>query len=150
MASITLIRARRAEISQQLARLKAEDDELAIVEQVLSRFSNAVAGSGGVDGGMTTFGPAPVPGSTHTRLFQTPRSQREYVLDALATSDEVWLRSNEIITQARKRWGVTISERSLRPLLSVMKRDGQIVRQGRVLALRERMHGADKARRTPR
>lgn len=144
MASIALIRARRAEISQHMARLKAEDEELAIVEQVLSRFSNAAENGVAT---ITPTGPAPFHG---VRLFQTPRSQREHVLDALATSDEVWLRSNEIIAQARKRWGVTISERSLRPLLSVMKRDGQIVRQGRVLALRERALGADRARRAPR
>lgn len=126
MTTIAVIRTRRAEIAQQLARLKAEDEELAMAEQVLRRFSDRGAAE------------APQAASVRQRLL-SPRSQREYVLDALAHSEHVWLRSDQIVALARKRWGVSISERSLRPLLSVMKRDGQIVRQGRVLALPERV-----------
>jgi hypothetical protein len=138
MASIAAIRARRAEIAQQIARLAAEDEELAIVEQVLRRFD---ASSPGHE--MVVLGGAAKAAGRHRLL--TPRSQREYVLDALANSDAVWLRSEQIVALARKRWGVAISERSLRPLLSVMKRDGQVVRQGRVLALPERVEEARKA-----
>jgi hypothetical protein len=139
MASIAVIRARRAEIAQQLARLRAEDDELAVVEQVLRRFD---ANSAEADG-VAPLRAAARAASRHSLL--TPRSQREYVLDALANADHVWLRSDQIVALARKRWGVSILESSLRPLLSVMKRDGQVVRQGRVLALPERVEEARKA-----
>lgn len=128
MANIAVIRARRAEIARQLAKLKAEDEELALVEQVLSRFAHRDTQDG-----------APHSSTGVRQRLLSPRSQREYVLDALSASDAVWLRSDQIVALARKRWGVVISERSLRPLLSVMKRDGQIVRQGRVLALPERV-----------
>src|SRR5690606_8607358 len=107
MASIAAIRARRAEIARQLAKLQAEDDELALVEQVLRRFSGEQES-------------APHASGVH-QLLMRPRSQREFVLDALSASDAVWLRSDQIVSLARKRWGVAISERSLRPLLSVMK-----------------------------
>ncbi len=125
MANIAAIRARRAEIARQLAKLQAEDDELALVEQVLRRFSGEQESAPHASG--------------VRQLLMRPRSQREFVLDALSASDAVWLRSDQIVSLARKRWGVAISERSLRPLLSVMKREGHIVRQGRMLALPERL-----------
>ena len=139
MASIAAIRARRLEISEAIARLKAEDDELAVAEHVLVRLSDVATGPWHSQTG---------PAETISRSQQVPRSQREFVLDALAHSDAAWLKSGEIVAVTKKRWGVTISERSLRPLLSVMKRDGQIVRQGRVLALRDRVRGFDRDRRS--
>jgi hypothetical protein len=138
MATLTAIRERRAQIAQQVARLQTEDEELAVVEQVLKRFAER----GEADGGAPT--PLQSRSSALRQRMLSPRSQREYVLDALANADAVWLRSDQIVAFARKRWGVAISERSLRPLLSVMKRDGQIVRQGRVLALPERVEEARK------
>jgi hypothetical protein len=145
MPSISAIRARRSEISQQIERLRAEDEELRAVERVLQRLSAPRA-----DEGEVLVLPDSGEGRSRLRDFRTPRSQREFVLDALATSEQAWLRSDEIIEHARKTWGVVISELSLRPLLSVMKRDGQIVRQGRALALPERAQSGRRQRTPPR
>jgi hypothetical protein len=108
-----------------MARLSAEDGELAIAEGVLQR----LGGEGSAQS--TRLPPA------ETRMAM-PRSQREYVLDALRWAEPTWLASAEIVHVVKARWGVKIPERSLRPLLTVMKRNGDIVRDGRLLALPER------------
>ena len=118
------IRTRRAEIARAIELLRTEDDELATTEAVLQRLGGQVA-------------TVARPGGEAQR-WTRPRSQREFVLDVLSNSENAWLRIGEIVKQARARWGVSIPEPSLRPLLSVMKRRNVIVRQGRVVALRER------------
>lgn len=126
--ALVSIRARRAEIALAISLLQSEDDELATTEAVLQRFNGA----------------GPTKSMTASRRAQRPRSQREYVLDVLASSDSPWLRSRDIARLAKGRWGVVIPEPSLRPLLSVMKQQKIIVRNGRLVALRERAFGAER------
>jgi hypothetical protein len=118
------IRTRRSEIARAIELLRTEDDELATTEAVLQRLGGQVA---------TVARP-----SGEAQRWARPRSQREFVLDVLSNSDSAWLETREIVRQAKARWGVSIPEPSLRPLLSVMKRRNVIVRRGRVVALRER------------
>jgi hypothetical protein len=73
-------------------------------------------------------------------------------LQALETSQKAWVSAAEIIDLVRAQWGIVIPERSLRPLLSNMKGEGEIVRAGRVVALYSRgretpAHGPAKDRR---
>lgn len=127
--ALASIRARREEIARAVALLQSEDEELAITEEVLQRFT------GGGAGGAKR---APL------RRSPRPRTQRELVLDVLASSESAWLRSHEIAKLAKGRWGAVIPEPSLRPLLSVMKQQKIIVRNGRLVALRERAYGAER------
>ncbi|MEZ5960632.1 MAG: hypothetical protein R3C30_09440 [Hyphomonadaceae bacterium] len=124
--TITLadIQARRDEIAREIERLRLEDEELAIAEQVLERLSGAEP---------RPRRPQPTP-----QAANAPRSQREFVLDALETSPEPWLKAKEIIAMARKRWAVVIPEKSLRPLLTMMKNQRLIERRGRLVAIRHR------------
>lgn len=124
MDPLIAIRARRAEIARLIEALAIEDRELATTEHVLERLNGKGANSGHV-------GRKPAP-------HQRPRSQREFVLDALAHAKTPWLKTAEIIAEVKSRWGETIPELSLRPLLSTLKRSNAIVRHGRFVALRER------------
>jgi hypothetical protein len=131
--TLASIRARRAEIARTIALLQSEDEELATTESVLQRFTASSAPDAESDGRQTL------------RKGPRPRSQREFVLEILASSETPCLRANEIIRQVKARWGVAIPEPSLRPLLSVMKQKKLIVRHGRLVALRERAVNAARA-----
>jgi hypothetical protein len=128
--ALTVIRTRRAEIVRAIELLRVEDDELATTEAVLQRL-------GGKPGEALHAAM-----ELQAHQWARPRSQREFVLDVLASSPTPWLRTREIVKHAKARWGVSIPEASLRPLLSVMKRQKLLVRQGRVVALRERAQEA--------
>lgn len=122
------LRARRADIAREIKLLSDEDSELAVAETVFLRLSGEHA---------------PVKErASHKLEPDSPGTQREYVLWALNRSPQPWISSGEIIAMVSREWGVTIPERSLRPLLSVMKREGEISRQGRTLASRERARAA--------
>lgn len=121
------ILARRDVIAREIERLRLEDEELAIAEQVMERL-------GGVE-------PKPRRPLAAPQAANAPRSQREFVLDAPETSPEPWLLAKEIIAIARTRWSVAIPEKSLRPLLTVMKNQRLIERRGRLVALRRRARG---------
>lgn len=129
----TTLRARRIEIARAIEALRAEDEELAIAEQVLGRLAD------GAPSPRHAQAPLAIAAPRARTADGPPQSQRELVLDALAASPAAWLRTRDIIMVAKKRWGVTIPEKSLRPLLSVLKNARQIVRQGRVVALPERV-----------
>jgi hypothetical protein len=119
--AMSAVRTRRQEIGRTIQRLKAEDRDLATAEEVLTRFE---AGRGGLAS-------EPVDNSS--------LSQRALVIKLLSTSDSEWLRSGDILLQIKERYGVDIPERSVRPLLSVMKGAGVIVRRGRLVALADRV-----------
>lgn len=122
MSPLAAIAARRLEIQNEFERLKAEDIELARTEAVLSRFSTPRRAS-----------PNP-PRPSHSH----PKSHREIVIAALGSSPTPWVRATDIVGVAKTRWGIAIAEKSLRPLLTVMKREGAIARDGRWVALPER------------
>jgi hypothetical protein len=130
-ANLEAVRFRRAQVSDEIRRLKAEDAQLQIAEQVLRRLTpEAFVGATPI-----AQRAAPRPGS---RKPTTPRSQRDLVLRVLQDCDDPWLSTREVIDQIKQKWSVAIPEKSLRPLLSLLKRDGDIVRHGRVVALADR------------
>lgn len=127
---LATLRARRAEIARTIKDLSAEDRELATAELVLQRIASAPGQASRRSPGSARQG--------ENNDRRRPRSQREYVIETLATSSKAWLRTNEIVTLVKKRWGEEIPELSLRPLLTQLKKSGAIVRTGRVVALEER------------
>jgi hypothetical protein len=136
--AMSALRARREEIARAIEKLKNEDQELATAEAVLSRLGSNGARQGGMP---ATSGAGR--GMSSVRAAQqvrgAPRSQRSLVIQTLASCDPPWLKSGEIVEQVKERYGVKIPERSLRPLLSAMKRERIIARSGRQVALSERL-----------
>lgn len=129
--AMSVLKARRQEIANTIERLKAEDKELASAEAVVERLAAGAA---------KTSGAAPPRARAAKALAKaSPRSQRTLVLQLLSSCDPPWLGSGEIVKEVRSRYGVEIPERSLRPLLSVMKRERLIARAGRQVALSERI-----------
>jgi len=147
MDALTTIRRRRAEIAHAMEALGSEDRELATTEHVLERLERGGEAPG--RGEVAKFEP-PAPRRTRGQDLR-PRSQREFVIDALAHAEQPWMRTSEIVQHVKRHWGEDIPELSLRPLLTVLKKSRIIVRHGRVVALRERTHDARAAEtRAPR
>jgi hypothetical protein len=121
--ALNLVHARRLEISRRIAELQAEDKELATTETVLSRLH---------EGAQTKAKPA---ATKKAAANARPTSQRECVLSVLESCEPAWISGNDIVAAARQRWGFEVPQRSLRPLLTLMKRERQIVRNGRLIAL---------------
>lgn len=121
----------------------AEDQELATTEQVLARLAGDPAATRRTPGPKAALEKAM---GASPRTLKRPRSQREFVLDALSHSPEPWLKTVDIIAQVKTRWGEVIPEMSLRPLLTNLKKSRHIARQGRFVALRERAHEAKPAK----
>ncbi len=130
MNALAEIRRRRAEIARLLDALASEDHELATTENVLERLER---GEGAAPGGLTA------PRSWEPAALR-PRSQREFVIDALARAEAPWMRASDIVLAVKRHWGEDIRELSLRPLLTALKKARVIVRSGRVVALRQRAH----------
>lgn len=126
--AMSAVRTRREEIGRSMERLKAEDQELATAEAVLARLEAKTESS-------SVRVAAPVDSAS--------LSQRALVIKLLSSSDCEWLRSGDILKQIKERYGVDIPERSVRPLLSVMKRERVIARSGRLVALAERVRAGN-------
>lgn len=126
---MSALRARREEIARAMEKLKAEDQELASAEAVLVRLTGAPSGKRSQS----------APALAAAQVRGAPRSQRSLVIKLLSSCDPPWLGSGDIVKQVKERWGVEIPERSLRPLLSAMKRERVIARSGRQVALSERI-----------
>lgn len=138
--AISVVRARRLEIARAIAELQDEDKDLETAEQVLARLSGA--GPGGASSGKAKSARAagaPKPASGRP-------SQRALVLEVLRSSEEVWLKSGAIAQAASRLSGAPVPELSLRPLLSALKRESVIVRDGHKVALRARVGAKAHAR----
>ena len=124
--NVEAVQARRRAIADEIERLTQEDGELAVAEKVLQRLSNE------------QFMP-PAKALERRPAATRPRTQRELVLWALEASPKLWLWSSDIVDDVRSKWGITLPERSARPLLTLMKREGEIVRNGREVASKARV-----------
>ncbi len=138
MDALTTIRRRRAEIAHALEALASEDRDLATTEHVLERLERG--GETPARGEVAKLAP-PAPRRARGQNLR-PRSQREFVIDVLSRAEQPWMRTSEIVQTVQRQWGEEIPELSLRPLLTALKKSRIIVRQGRVVALRERTHDA--------
>jgi hypothetical protein len=123
--ALDAVQARRDQIARELEELQSEDAQLAIAEQALARLYGDTSSSSA----RARAYPAPT---------QFPQTQREVVLQTLRDTPTPWVQSRDIVESAKLRWGIEVPEKSLRPLLSVMKSQGEIVRRRRLIALPER------------
>lgn len=126
--ALNAVQNRREEIRRELEQLRHEDTQLEIAERALSQLGSRVGRNEALS---ARERPAPTSG-------RAPTSQREVVLQVLLESHDVWLRSGDIVDIARRRWGIKVPEKSLRPLLSIMKGQGLIMRNGRLIAATQR------------
>lgn len=120
------VRARRAEIAQLLRTLKTEDADLAVAERVLLQLTP--------DGS-----PPPKQRLTRRGRQEGGKSQRALVLEALAQSKSEWLDVAGIISYVAKNHAIAIPRKTLSPLLTYLKNDGLVVRDGRRVALKSRI-----------
>lgn len=135
---LELLERRRLEIKRQMSVLRAEDEELAIAERVLRRIHD---GAGSQRGG----GPGSLKKAANDRANGVPRSQREYVLVALERSERPWITTRDLLALVEQEWGVSLPAMSVRPLLTVLRDEGAIVRDNRLVALARRVRSSKRA-----
>lgn len=126
MTPLDQIRRQRADLARQRAALDKRDAELAIAEKVLAELEGAVA--------------SPAPSTMELLLSAPTASRRERVVEALS-GERVWMTSREINNAIAKRHGMLIKSTSLLPMLTNLKNEGVVVRDGDKIALKERVEG---------
>lgn len=139
---IAVLRRKRGEISLVLARLR---DEVARLEADLLDLETAEAVL--VRIGQSPSAGEKIAGESPSRANSRPKSQRQFVIEALQQCEPIWVRSGTIVELIQQKWGVSVPERSLRPLLTSLKREHVIARDGRLIALQSRLAlGANRDR----
>ena len=123
MEPLEQIRAERAQIVQQRAALDKRDAELAIAERVL-------AGMSGVSPPITPF--------VVTAHSNKEPSRKDKVLDILSDGP-LWMTSSSINLSVARKYGQLIKPSSFHPLLTDLKNEGVILRDGNKLALKSRI-----------
>lgn len=132
MSSLQKIRDERAELARQRAALERRDAELAVAEKVLAEFEGIPATELAAISGTERFSmKMPVP---------TTSTRRELVIEALS-GEKVWMTSGEINKAIYKRHRFMIKTSSLYPMLTVLKNETVIVRDGDKMALKSRVKG---------
>jgi len=121
--SLILLRARRAEIKAERIRLDAEDTELDQAEKTIIRLASLKSGSK----------PSSLNGST-------PKTQKEFVIYTLKTSEKDWFESTRELRDAVALKGKDIPFTTFQPLISDMTNsDETLVREGSKVGLAERV-----------
>ncbi|GLK49281.1 hypothetical protein GCM10017620_22540 [Brevundimonas intermedia] len=141
MNPLQQIRDKRAHLARQRAAIDLQDAELEVAEKVLVRLE-AERPEG------KTFELQPVqPGKNDeprdTFAFDVPPirlSRRELVLEALK-GEKIWMTSAEINEEIAKRHGAQIKPTSFYPMLSNLKNEAVIKREGDRMALASRIEG---------
>lgn len=130
---LDLVRARRAEIDRQRAALDTEDQELAVAERVAERLEPFVrAGAPNAETGSTVTNAVLAAGA--------PKTQPELVISTLKASAGPWFESsNALHDEIQRIHGVDIKSGSLLPVLTNLKNEGIILREGPRIALAERV-----------
>lgn len=108
--TLDMVRLRRKQISNEIADLKKEDEDLQVTERTLVRLAASMPQSS-------------EPGAA------APTSQKDMVVSTLRTSAEPWFESSTALHDAvRKIHGVDIKKGSFLPYLSDLKAKGVIAR----------------------
>lgn len=128
--TLAIIQARRQTIKAEIEALKAEDTELAGALRTLERLASAKS-----QAPRALAAPAPTrpPAKRGRKPVSGDKSRSELILAVLA--ERGWLDVEGITSAIAKDYGVAVANRTISPLLSGLKRDGLIVRQGRKVAL---------------
>lgn len=116
----------RADLARQRAALDKQDAELAIAEKVLSEIEGSDAP------------PAPAQNAMLNMMAAHGLSRRDRVVEALS-GKLLWMTSAEINDAIAKRQGARIKNTSFYPMLTVLKNEGVVVRDGDKMALKSRI-----------
>lgn len=117
--------------------LEAEERELAIAEKVLRRMEGGAEAPHKREA-MSTKAVANDGGAQ--------KSQRAYLLEGLEAAETPWVTSGELLSLIQERWGARLPATSVRPLLTLLRNEGLIVRDNRRIALAKRTRtGARRA-----
>lgn len=130
--NLSTVRARRAQINKLRKALDTEDHELEIAEAVLTR----LAAHHNVD-----IVPSIPQSNGTTTAIQQPVTQRDLVIATLRTLSDPWIDSSaNLLTEINSVHGASIKPSSLLPLLTALKNEGVIRRDGaNRIALAERV-----------
>jgi hypothetical protein len=116
---LSLIRARRAEISDLRQQLDAEESDLAQAERTIVRLTHRPTGNGG-------------------SLQSEPKTQKEFVLHALRSHRGGWFENVKDLREAVVAIGKDIPMTSFQPLISDMvNSDKTLLREGSKVGLAE-------------
>lgn len=114
------VQARRADVARQRRILESEDQDLAVAERILLQLANSK-----------------VSDVSQSPVRTQGKGQKWAVLDALEQGE--LFQDQEAVREAASRLhGIEIKITSLQPLISKLKTDGLLVRQGNKLALASR------------
>jgi hypothetical protein len=119
---LALIRSRRAEIKDQRQKLDAEDAELDQAERTIVRLSHRPTGNG------------------HVMPWEAPKTQKEYVIATLKTSENAWFENVRALRDAVAAKGKDLPITTFQPLISDMVKNDGLVRDGSKIALKERVN----------
>jgi len=126
---LTSIRSRVAVLAKLRKEIDDEVSELETAERVLLRLAAM-----------------PSDGQHHADLPRGRVTHRELVLSVLRAAPDTWLESRDVRAEIKRAHGVDIQPTSLQPLLSGLKDKGTIVRDGRRIALAERVRSGGNDR----
>lgn len=127
MEALNQLRARRQEIARLKAELDKEDQDLSVAERVFLKLS-------GVEIVVQPREPL---------IDRLVRGNKALVVAALEDEPQPWMTADQIRSAIERTRGHLIGKSTLFPLLTAMKNEGLIVRNGRVVALATRVE--DKA-----
>ncbi len=128
---LTDVKRRRAQIVKQRAALIEEDEELEIAERVLSRLVQV--GEPRQREHEIKFEVAPV------FAMRSKPTMKEMITKALRESDRLWISANDVQRAVSLTKGTDVPMPSISPILSVMKKEGTIRRDGLKIALASRV-----------
>jgi hypothetical protein len=112
---------RRAEIKALRAQLDAEDSDLDQAEQTIVRLTHRPAGNGAAPAN------------------EAPKTQKEFVIHALKTSESPWFESTRALRDEIARLGRNIPMSTFQPLISDLAKKEIITRDDSKIALTERV-----------
>ena len=125
MDAINQLRARRQEIARLKAELDKEEQDLLVTERVLRKLSGL---------------PDVEPSVRRVQLMDgLIRGNKALVVAALEDEPQPWMTADQIKSAIERTRGHIIGKSTLFPLLTAMKNEGLIVRNGRVVALAKRV-----------
>ena len=113
--TLQALEARRREIAAQIAKLQAEEDELAVAERVLRR----LAGTAGVK--------TPVPiGAARPSGAPTTFEMADMVLASAEKEGKSGLFAGELVEAIRNRYWPGLVSQQIMPMIYQMARDGRL------------------------
>lgn len=127
MEALNQLRARRQEIARLKAELDKEDQDLSVAERVFLKLSGVEI----------------VAQHREPLIDRLVRGNKALVVAALEDEPQPWMTADQIRSAIERTRGHLIGKSTLFPLLTAMKNEGLIVRNGRVVALATRVE--DKA-----